>query len=131
MADEVRLVEAEHRHEAQIVDDHVLHAGEMRRGAALTKAGVMGQVDAKAVGEPIRPLMALERRGAVKSQDGGPLSDRLDGRVDAVDVECERLEIHLLLLRTTSPVWPGSPTRVVPASGPRKCPECGGSRSGQ
>src|SRR5262252_8182158 len=100
MADEVWLVEAERRHEAQIVDDHVLHAGEMRRGAALTKAGVMGQVDAKAVGEPLGPLMALERRGTVERQDGRPLSDRLDGRVDAVDVECQRLENHLRLLRT-------------------------------
>ena len=43
MADEVRAVEAERRDEAQIVDDHVLHAGDMRGGIALAETGWKGR----------------------------------------------------------------------------------------
>ena len=73
MPDEMRPVEAERVDEPQIVDDHVLHAGEMRGGIALAEAGMEGQEDAEAVGETARPVVALRACAApCSASTGGP-----------------------------------------------------------
>ena len=73
MSDEVRAVEAERGDEAQIVDDHVLHAGEMRGRIAFAETRMEGQEDAEAAGEAARPVVALRacRRRAAPAT-GGP-----------------------------------------------------------
>src|SRR5665213_3690937 len=63
VAYKMRLVELERRYEAEIVDDHVLHAGDVRRRTALAEARMEGQIDSEPVGKTARPLIALERGG--------------------------------------------------------------------
>src|SRR5690606_38605013 len=96
MTDEMRTLEAERVNKAEIVDHHVLHAGNMWRFGALAETGMEGQVDTEAVGKAPRPVVTLDCCRAMQGDHSRSIADRFDDRAHTVDLLSQRFEFHSL-----------------------------------